>query len=530
MSRRSFLAAGAAWLGAGLAATAGAQPRTAPSTGRELRLGLAAEPTSADPHFAALGPNLNLSQHLFDALVHVDASGRYVPGLATSWRAIDPVTWEFKLRPGVRFHDGSPLTMEDVLFSLQRPGTVLNSPAPFTTFSRQVLSTQVADAGTLLIKTREPYGGLPGDLSSLFIVSKRAAEHASTADFDSGKAAVGTGPFKLRSFHKGESVKLECHDGYWDGKSPWDAVALVFLSDEKQRTAAMLAGQVDAIEGVPPADAPRLREQRGLSVSQRTSWRTVFLHLEQFTDRSPWIADAAGQPMATNPLKDRRVRRALSLAINRESLVRSIMEGLATPAGQLVSPGITGYSALLKPDSHDPAQARRLLAEAGLPNGFALTLHAPNNRYINDEQVAVTVAQLWSRIGVRTRVEALPAASYFTRARRGEFSVAMLGYGSMGADFALRALLGTPDAVKGWGTWNWAKYSNSKLDGILRESLRSTDAARRQAQAAAAMELAMQDHAAVPLHHQAATWAMRSGIGYAGRIDEFTLAHQFRPA
>ncbi|MES2948576.1 MAG: ABC transporter substrate-binding protein [Pseudomonadota bacterium] len=529
MTRRNFLTLGAAWLGAGLAIAGAPQPaRNTVAVRKDLRLGLASEPTAVDPHFAALGPNLNLSQHLFDALVHADASGRLVPALATSWRATDPVTWEFKLRTDVRFHDGSALSMEDVLYSLQRPGTITNSPAPFTTFSRQVLSTQGTDGTTLVIKTREPYGGLPGDLSSLFIVSKRAAEGASSADFDSGKAAVGTGPYKLVRFKKGESVVLHRHDAYWDGKPAWEDATLQFLPDEKQRTAALLAGQVDAIEGVPPADAAALRGQPGMAVVQRTSWRTIFLHLEQFTDHSPWIEDTAGQPMRTSPLKDRRVRRALSLAINRPAIARSTMEGMATPAAQLISPGIIGYSPILKPDAYDPVEAKRLLADAGLPNGFRLTLHAPNNRYINDEQIAVTVAQLWSRVGVATHVETLPAATYFNRARRGEFSVAMLGYGSSGADFALRALLGTPDSAKGWGTWNWAKYSNTRLDAALKESLRSTDPVKRQNQAAAAMEIAMLDHAAIPLHHQAATWAMRSGIAYAGRVDEFTLAHQFR--
>lgn len=525
MTRRQFLAAGAALLGAGTSVRA--QPRAAHEP-RELRLALSSEATSADPHFAAFAPNINLAQHVFDALVHVDAAGRYVPGLATSWRSVDPLTWEIKLRPGVRFHDGSELTVEDVVFSLQRPGKIIDSPGPFTTFSRQIANTRVVDATTLHIATRDPYGGLPGDLSSLFIVSKRAAEQALPADFDAGRAAIGTGPFRLRAFTKGQSVTLDRHEGYWGGKAAWPSVTLVFIPDEKQRSAALLAGQVDAIEGVSPSDVSQLRAQRGLTVVQRTSWRTVFLHLEQFTDRSPWIADSLGRPMETSPLKSRRVRHALSLAINRPALVHSILEGLAEPAAQLVAPGILGYRQSLKPDPFDAPEARRLLAEAGFPSGFTLTMHAPSKRYIHDEQVAATVAQLWSRVGVRTRVETMPVSGYFTRARRGEFSVAMLGYGSLAGDFALRALLGTPDSVRGWGAWNWSKYSNTKLDAAIRESLRSTDASRRQDQAAAAMEIAMQDHAVIPLHHQFASWAMRAGFTYGGRVDEFTLAQHFR--
>ena len=530
MTRRKFLTAGAACLSTGSSFLWADAARGQPTSSRELRLGLSGEPTSADPHFAALTPNVALAQHLFDALIHVDADGAFIPALATSWRAVDPVTWEIKLRPDVRFHDGSVLTMDDVLFSLQRPGRALNSPAPLTTFSRQVASTQVVDPLTLLMKTREPYGGLPGDLTSLFIVSRAAAENAQPADFDSGKAAVGTGPFRLRSFVKGKSVTLVRHDTYWAVPAPWTTVNMLFLPDEKQRTAALAAGQVDAIEGVPAAEVAALKGRPGFRLVQRTSWRTIFLHIEQFTDRSPWLADNAGQPMKDSPLKDRRVRHAMSLAIDRVAMVQNLMPGLAEPAGQLIAPGVLGYSKVLKPEAPDLSAARRLLSEAGHPDGFMLTLHAPKNRYVCDEQVAQWVAQQWSKIGLRTKVETMSAADYFPRARRGEFSVAMLGYGSLAGDFALRALLGTPDGPKGWGTWNWSKYSSNRVDALIRDSLRNPDVARRQQLAAQAMEIAMGEHAVVPLHHQFASWAMRSGLTYVGRLDEFTLASQFRPA
>ncbi|HET9645907.1 MAG TPA: ABC transporter substrate-binding protein, partial [Burkholderiaceae bacterium] len=335
-----------------------------------------------------------------------------------------------KLRPGVMFHDGSRLTADDVLFSLQRPARAINSPGPLTTFTRQILETKVIDNSTLHIKTREPYGGLLGDLTSLFIVSKAAAEKASPPEFDSGKAAIGTGPFRLINFEKGKEVKLERHDSYWGGPAPWQQVTLLFMPDEKQRTAALTSKQVDAIEGVPPADIPTLRAQATVQLVQRTSWRTIFLHLEQFTDRSPWIHDGQGHPVERSPLKDRRVRRAMSLALDRPAMIRTHLQGLAEPAGQLVAPGVLGYSKTLKPDSFDAVTARRLLAQAGYGEGFTLTMHGPKNRYIYDEQICHSVAEQWASVGIRTRIETMPAAQYFARARQGEFSVAMLGYGS----------------------------------------------------------------------------------------------------
>jgi len=525
MSRRGFLRMTAAAIASGGArgwAAAPAQPK-------ELRLALATEPTSLDPHYAAIAGNIAVSQHLFEALVGVDAAGRYVPALAQSWRAVDPTTWEIKLRPVVRFHDGTQMTAEDVAWSLKRPSTIVGSPAPFTTFSAQILSAQVTDPFTLVLKTREPYGGLLGDLSSLFIVPMHVAASASAQDFESGKAVVGTGPYKLGAFKRGESLSLVRHDAHWAEATPWERVTLKFISADAPRITALVTGGVDAIEGVPPADIAKLKTSDALRVERRVSWRTIFFHVEQFTDRSPWITDKAGQPMEKSPLKDRRVRRAMSLALNRRAITGSILDGLAEPAGQLIAPGILGYSAALKPDPYDPEEAKRLLAQAGYPDGFNLTLHAPSHRYIYDEQVASVVAQLWSRVGIRTRVETLPVSAYFGRARQGEFSVAMLGYGSLAADFALRALLGTPDARRGWGTWNWSKYSNAELDAFVREALRSTDAARRAAAAAQAMEVAMRDCAVIPVHHQMSTWAMRRNVRYPGRVDEFTMAHQFRP-
>jgi peptide/nickel transport system substrate-binding protein len=525
-SRRQFVAAAAALAGAGVAISA--QNSLLPQ--RELRLALAGEPTSADPHFAALAPNVCLAKHIFDALVNVDETGRYTPGLALSWHTLDPLTWEFKLRPGLRFHDGSELTAEDVLFSLQRPARILNSPAPLTTFSKQIVGMKIIDGTTLHLRTNEPYGGLPGDLSSLYIVSRKAAATAQPSDFDSGKVAVGTGPFRLVSFVKGSSAKLQRNAAYWGGAPAWEAATLLFMPEADARSAALRAGKVDAMEGVTPEDIESLRTRSDLRLVQRTSWRTVFLHLDQFTDRSPWITHNSTGRLDTSPLKDVRVRRAMSLALDRRALVSELLSGMAEPGSQLVPSDVLGHSRKLRVAAVNRSAARQLLAQAGYGSGFELTMHAPRHRYIRDQEVAQAIARQWGLVGIKTRVDTLPAEQYFRRARQGEFSVAMLGYGSLAGDFALRALLGTPDGVKGWGTWNWSKYSNAQLDRVIRRSLGSTDPLQRQQHAASAMEIAMQDHAVIPLHHQFASWAMRSGVSYIGRLDEFSLAHQFWPA
>lgn len=501
----------------------------AAASAADLKIGLAADISSLDPHYLNIAPNIALSSHMFDALINVDADGHLVPGLALSWKAIDPTTWEFKLRPNVKFHDGSPFTVDDAIFSLDRPAALVGSPGPFTSYTRQIVGKQAVDSLTLRLKTAKPYGPLPLDVSTIFIVSKKAAASASTDDFNSGHALVGTGPFRFVSFKRGDRIELARNPNYWGAKPAWDKVTMRIITSNAPRMAALLAGDVDAIEGVPTTDVANLKRNTAFSVSQRVSWRTIFWTLDQADRPSPFVTDLAGKPLATNPLRDPRVRLAISKAINRKALVEKTMEGLAQPASNIVAPGIFGYNAAIKVDDYDPQGAKKLLAEAGYPNGFGLTLHGPNNRYVNDEQVVQTVAQFLSRIGIRTKVSTMPLAVYFTRAKAGEFSMSLLGWGTLAGDFGLRTLIGTTDPKTAWGSWNWGKYSNSKVDELIASALSSVDAAKREDFARQAAAIAMQEKAVIPSHHQVAIWAMRRGLSYPARIDEFTFAHQFKP-
>jgi peptide/nickel transport system substrate-binding protein len=459
----------------------------------------------------------------------VDENARLVPGLAESWRAIDATTWEFRLRRGVRFHDGAELTAEDVLFSLDRPATIVGSPGPFTTFTKSIVAKEAPDRHTVRLRTREPYAMLPYDVQNVFIVSKRAAAGATGEDFNSGKAMVGTGPFRFVSFRRGDRVELARHDAYWDERPAWDRVTLRILPADPARVAALLAGEVDAVEYLPTADAARLKRDARFRIAEKVSWRTVFLHLDQERDRAPFVTDRAGRPLDRNPFRDARVRLAVSKAIHRRAIAERVMEGFAVPASNLVSPPVFGHVATLQPEAHDVEGAKRLLAEAGYPDGFGVTLHAPNDRYVNDERLAQAIAQMLARVGIAARVEAMPVAVYFPRARNREFSVALLGWGSMSGDLALRSVLMTFDAERGWGAWNWGRYANPKVDALVVQALATVDGARREALAREAATLALRDQAIVPIHHQVAAWAMRAGLDYAPRTDEFTLAHRFRP-
>jgi peptide/nickel transport system substrate-binding protein len=329
-------------------------------------------------------------------------------------------------------------------------------------------------------------------------------------------------------FARGDRVELARNDAYWAGRPEWDTVSLRIMPSDPVRTAALLSGELDAIENVPTPDLARLRKSPGHRLAQTVSWRTILLHLDQHRTNPPGVTDKAGKPLAANPFKDVRVRQALSKALNRPAIAERIMEGLALPAGNVVPPSVIGHDPAVKPDVYDPEGAKKLLAAAGYPNGFTITLSAPNNRYINDEQVAQAAAQMFSRIGVTTKVEAMPLSVYLGKARKQEFGVAMLGWGSLASDLALRSLAATPNAEKGYGAWNWAGYSNPELDKLIDQSLATVDPARRETAARAASAFAARETVFIPLHYQVVTWAMKRTLDYAARTDEFTFAHYFR--
>ena len=497
----------------------------------DISIGLGADVTSIDPHYHNLTPNNNANEHIFETLVTKDARGKLQPGLAESWRALDDLDWEFKLRRGVRFHDGSEFTAQDVAFTLDRVPAVPNSPSPFTIYTKQIVDKTIVDAHTIRFRTAAPYPLMPNDMATVMIVSSRAARGATTADFNSGKAAIGTGPYRFVSYAKGDRIELARNEGYWGRKPAWDRVTLRIIASDPTRVAALLAGDVRAIENAPTTDVAKLAKNPDITVYRAISHRLIYLHLDTARDRTPFVTDKSGKPLDRNPLKDLRVRKALSKAINRPAIVERVMEGAAVASGQLMPEGLFGYLPGLKPEPYDPDGARRLLAEAGYPDGFALTLHGPNDRYINDEQIAQAIAQMLTRVGIATRVETMPSAVFFTRASKLEFSLLLAGWAAdtLEPSSPLKSLLATFSKEKGMGASNRGRYSNPKVDALLEQALATVDDARREKLLQQATELAIGDLGIIPLHHQVNLWAARKGIVYTPRIDERTYAFEFRP-
>jgi peptide/nickel transport system substrate-binding protein len=494
----------------------------------ELRIGVGADITSLDPHHINIGSNSSALWHFYDALTHVNADARLIPGLAESWRTVDATTWEFKLRKNVKFHDGSPFTADDVIASIERARAMEKNGGQFAGFTKAITEMKAVDANTLRFKTAGPYALLPYDLVSIFIISRKM-QAATSEDFNAGKFTGGTGNFKLTSFKRGDRVEMVRNDAYWGGAPPWEKVSLRILPNDGPRIAALLAGDVDMIENIPTTDAAKLKSKPEFRLAQKVSWRTIFFTMDQSRDQVPGLTGKDGKPLAKNPFKDIRVRQAISKALNRGAIAQRVMEGMAIPASNVVAPPVFGYAKDLQADAADPEGAKKLLAAAGYPDGFSMTLYAPNNRYVNDEQVAQAVAQMLTRIGIQTKVETMPVTVYLGKARNGEFPFAMLGWGSFAGDLALRTLLATPDPDKGFGAWNWGKHTLPAMDKLLIEGFANTDEKKREAIAVQAMTLAMKNYGVIPVHHQIVSWAMKKNLDYAARTDEFTFAQHVKP-
>ena len=502
----------------------------APAMAEKLTIGLPSEATSVDPHFHNLTPNNQISAHVFEALVGQDEKQRLIAGLATEWEAIDDTTWEFKLRKGVKFHDGSPFTADDVVCTFTRAPDVPNSPSSFGTYTKGKTVTKVDDF-TIQIKTERPYPLMANDVSTIYIVSDEVGCNASTEDFNSGKAAKGTGPFEMVEYKPGEAILLKRNDSYWGEKPVWTEVDLKPIKSAPSRVAALLSGDVDMIGGVPTTDISTLKKKDGITLNQGSSNRVIYLHMDQFREDSPHVK-AIGGGKIKNPLMDQRVRKAISMAISRDLIVERVMEGVAIPAGQLLPDGFFGVSDKLKPQEYDPAGAKTLLKEAGYGDGFELTIHGPNDRYINDAQIAEAIGQMLSRIGIKTKVETMPRSVYFKRASRGgegdmpEFSFILVGWGagSGEASSPLKSLIHTYDKDAGFGASNRGRHSNPEIDSVIEEALATVDDAKRQDLLAKATEMAIEDLAIIPLHYQVNTWAVREGLSYVPRTDEYTRA------
>lgn len=466
----------------------------------DLRIGTQLKLMTLDPHYADLNENNSLLSHIYERLVIQDAQLNPQPGLAISWKRLSATQWEFKLRDGVRFHDGSPFTAQDVIYSIKRIRDFLKPPSGgFQTYTQTIKSVTAPDPMTVVIETSSDVPTLPLSMTSIFIMAHKSGDFATTQDVNSGKQSVGTGPYKFQSWQSGEILNLTRNDAYWGGTPAWSEVTFQIIESPAARVAALTTGDVDLADYIPARDVEGL-EHRELAVESTSAARSNFLQFDIGREKPPGVTDKSGNAIQ-NPFRDKRVRQALTMATDRTFLADKILLGYGTPAAQLFPTGLSGTSANLKVAPPDYEGAKALLAEAGFPDGFNVVLAGPAGRYPGDSESLQSIAQNWARIGVSAQPVVAPFSVFATQRSDGAYPVWYGGCSGEAVTFCLRAVLGSPNAKSGAGSLNYGKYQNPTYDAMLAKAMSMEDGPERSAAIARATELVMADYPMLPLYH-----------------------------
>ena len=512
------------------AATALLLSLTPAAFAQELVIGLRAGPDSIDPHWSTLGSQAEALRQIYDTLVDVDDTLQLQPGLAESWEAVDDTTWDFKLREGVTFHDGTPFTAEDAKFSIDRIPEV-TGPMSMTLYTKYVESVEVIDDYTLRVNTKGIAPALPNDFTRLFVVPSETGAGVGNEEFNSGDAAIGTGPYRFVSWEPKGDLVLDRYEDHWRGETPWERVVRKEIPDDAARVAALRSGQVDLINYVPATDY--LSMQNNSELETFISDSVYILNVQpSVKDEEPQPIRVNGEEVEGNPLQDLRVRKALDLAINRDVLVNVVLEGLGTPANQLMPEGFFGYTDELGAKEYDIEQAKALLAEAGYPDGFEVDFTCTNNRVPGDAVVCEALAQMWSRLGLTVNAQALNGTVFFPAAANEEYTMAMSAWGTLTGEAAYTygAMIHSKDPEKGFGNFNRTGYSNPEFDEVFVRGTQTLDAEERRKLYEEASLIAMEDRALIPTVILQSVWAADAGtLTFTPRVDQETRAYEIRP-
>jgi peptide/nickel transport system substrate-binding protein len=500
------------------AATAGAQAQT-------VRIANQGDALSLDPHSLNESLQLSVTNNVYEPLVGRNKDLTLAPNLATSWKQVSPTVWRFELRKGVQFHDGTPFTADDVVFSLAR---VAGEGSDLKSNTSDIKEVRKVDSHTVDIETKAPFPILPDQLSTTFIMSKKWCEdNQATRPVDRRKGienaasfrANGTGPYRVRERQPNVRTVFVRNGNYW-GKIEGNVQEIVFtpIASDSTRVAALLSGEVDVMEPVPVQDIERISASANAKVVVGPELRTIFMGMDQKRDELQY-SSVKGK----NPFKDKRVRQAFYQAIDIDGIQKTVMRGASKPTALMVGPGINGFDASQnKRLPFDPEGAKKLLADAGYPNGFEVTLNCPNDRYVNDARVCQTVAANLSRIGVKINLAAETKGTYFPKILRRDTSFYLLGWTPTTYDShnALNALMACPDD-KGTGQFNLGSYCNPKLDQLTRAVQAETDKAKRNAMIKEAFEVHSADVGHLPLHQQSLAWGMSKKVNLVQLADNF---------
>ena len=498
-----------------------------PAAAETVRWAAAGDALTMDPHAQNEGPTHVMNHQVYDSLVFRDQAMKLAPRLATSWRITDdPNVWEFKLREGVKYHNGNPFTADDVVFSIMR---AKHENSDMKGLLTSVVEVVKVDEHTVRMRTDGPNPLLPNNLTNLFIMDREWSEQNKVTLPQNYKAgdetfavrnANGTGPFRLAKRELDVRTELERNEDYWGkGSFPMEVSKVVFtpVRSAATRVAALLSGEVDFLLDPPVQDLERLSAAKGIVVRSGPENRTIFFGMNQGASELR-SSDVKGK----NPFADKRVREAMNIAINREAVKRVVMRGQSVPAGIVAPPFIDGYDkAMDVVPAPDVVRAKALLTEAGYPNGFAVTLSCPNDRYVNDEAICQAVTGMFGQIGVKARLDARPKSIHFAELPKGELDLYMLGWGvpTMDSHYVFHYLYETR-TDKG-GSWNVTGYSNPKLDELTKAMTREIDLGKRAGMVAETWKTVQDDVVYLPIHHQMLNWAMKDNIDFPVQSENY---------
>jgi len=472
---------------------------------------------SMDPHALNETLQLNITGNMYEPLVGRGKKLELVPLLATTWKQTAPTVWRFTLRPNVKFHDGTPFTADDVIFSYQRAKA---EGSDMKTYVGPITEIKKIDDLTIDVITKEPFPILPDTINQWYMMSKAWCEKNNATepvDVRKGKenAATlkvnGTGPFMLKSREPGVRTVLVPYPGYWGGKIESNVTEAVFtpIGNAATRVAALISGDIDMMEPVPLQDIDKLRGDPNVKVMVAPELRTIFLGMDQSRDELLY-SNVKGK----NPFKDNRVRQAFYQAIDENAIAKTVMRGAATPSGLMIAPGIRGYPKELNGRlPYDPNAAKKLLADAGYPNGFIVSMNCPNDRYVNDAQICQAVSAMLAKIGVKVNLNAETKVTYFPKILSRDTSFYLLGWtpGSYDSHNAIYALLMSPGPA-GQGQFNLGSYSNKRVDELGNMIAKELDPAKRDAEIAELFKIHKEEVGNIPLHQQALAWAMKKNV------------------
>jgi peptide/nickel transport system substrate-binding protein len=479
-----------------------------------------------DPHSQNELLTNSINGQVYDTLVMRDKQLGVAPGLATEWTQVSPTLWRMKLRPNVKFHDGSPFTADDVIFSIQRGA---HAASPFRAYATALGTPKKIDDLTVEFQLKDVNPIFLQHATTIYIMSKAWTEkHNAVAPLDfknkedkyTNLNTNGTGPYMVVSRQPDNKTVFKRNPNYW-GKIEGNVQDVVYtpIKNDATRTAALLSGELDFVLDPAPQDTARLRNTPGVKVIDGQENRIVFVGMDQARDELLY-SNVKGR----NPFKDVRVRRALYHAVDIETLKRTVMRGQSIPTGAVMPSPLGDFNdpEIEKRLPYDLAKAKQLMAEAGYPNGFEVQFDCPNNRYINDQPICEALSAMWARLGMKVNVLAQPRANYFPKAEKLDVSMYLLGWGGAitDAETTFTPVMHSRGEA-GVGYYNWGNYKNPKLDQLIEASSKEADPKKREQLIKSALREEQEQVHYIPLHRQVIPWAARSNVNVVHRADNW---------